>query len=210
MVWTASELVDLDNDGSLDLVLGADSSSAISLILWNDGKGRFKNAPTMLPSPDPFFIVVDILPLDLNSDGYQDLVFSSTKESPAYEGQYLQALVSQTDGSFADETPSHFPSQDTRAKWSFRVEGADLDLDGDTDLVTLYDLAGPNEDHPIWLNDGSGVFSNTNTAPLSPPGTMIPIDVDADGDIDFLALSVYAFGNSEQVQRWTVVVNHTR
>lgn len=210
MVWTASELVDLDNDGSLDLVLGADSSSAISLILWNDGKGRFKNAPTMLPSPDPFFIVVDILPLDLNSDGYQDLVISSTKEYPAYEGQYLQALVSQTDGSFADETPSHFPSQDTRAKWSFRVEGADLDLDGDTDLVTLYDLAGPNEDHPIWLNDGSGVFSNTNTAPLSPPGTMIPIDVDADGDIDFLALSVYAFGNSEQVQRWTVVVNHTR
>ena len=210
MRWTASELVDLDNDGSLDLVLGADSSRSMSLILWNDGQGRFKTAPTMLPSPDPYFIVVDIMPLDLNSDGYQDLVFSATKEYPVYEGQYLQALVNGTDGSFADETPSHFPSQDTRAKWSFRVEGADLDLDGDTDLVTLYDLAGPSENHPIWLNDGSGVFSETNPLAQPAPGTMIPIDVDADGDVDFLALSVNAFGNPEQTQSWYTVFNHTR
>jgi hypothetical protein len=78
------------------------------------------------------------------------------------------------------------------------------------DLVTLYDLAGPGETHPIWMNDGSGVFSQINLPAVSASGTMIPIDVDADGDLDFLALSVYAFGNPEQIQRWTVVLNQTR
>jgi hypothetical protein len=210
MKWTASELVDLDNDGSLDLVLGADSSGENSVILWNDRQGRFGSAPTLLPSPDPYSIVVDILPLDLNRDGYQDLVFSATKENPFYEGQYLQALVNDTDGRFADATSSHFPSQDGRAKWAFRVEAGDLDLDGDMDLVTLYDLAGPGETHPIWLNDGSGVFSQINLPAVSASGTMVPIDVDADGDLDFLSLSVSAFGNPEQIQRWTVVLNQTR
>ncbi len=210
MRWTASELVDLDNDGFLDLVLGEDGSSSKSMILWNTGQGKFDSAPLVLPPADPYFIVVDILPIDLNKDGYQDLVLSATKEYPVYEGQHLQALINLRNRDFADETPGHFPAQDTQAKWAYRIESADLDMDGDLDLVTLYDLAGPGEAQPIWLDDGNGVFSQLRLLSGGAPGTMIPIDVDSDGDTDFLKLSVEYFGNSQQVQRWAIVINNIR
>jgi hypothetical protein len=208
--WTASELVDLDNDGLLDLVLGEDGSRSISIVLWNQGDGVFRSAPTELPSADPYFIVADIISMDLNNDGYQDLLLSTTKESPVYEGSYLQVLINNKNKEFSDETPTHFPSQNLGHKWAYRIEKVDLDLDGDFDLVALYDLAESGYTQLIWINDGDGVFS---ILPLSDPntrGTMIPIDVDADGDMDFMVLTVPFFGNNEQVQRWTTVLNNTK
>jgi len=209
MRWTASELVDLDNDGFLDLVLGEDGSRSKSVVLWNDGNGKLDPRPTVLPSADPFFIVVDVLPMDLNNDGFQDLVLSATRENPFYEGQYLQVLVNQQTRAFADETPRHFPSQDTRAQWSIRLQSADIDLDGDLDLVTLYD-SGPSDAEPIWLNDGEGVLSQLRTLPQGARGTMVPIDADADGDMDFLSLQTDFFGTQYQTQRWTTVINNSR
>jgi hypothetical protein len=208
MIWTASELIDLDNDGFLDLVLGAINSDSTSMVLWNRGDGIFDPAATVLPSADPFFIVVDISPIDLNNDGFQDLVLSATREHPLYEGQYLQALVNDGNGNFADETPAHFPSQDTQAGWSYRIESLDLDLDGDLDLVTLYDA--PRDALPIWLNDGDGIFSQLHAISEGARGTMIPIDIDLDGDMDFLSLRIDNFGNPDQIQRWTTVLNNTR
>ncbi len=208
-IWTASELVDLDNDGFLDLVLGEIGSSSTSIVLWNQGNGVFHNAPTELPSADPYFIVADIISIDLNNDGYQDLILSTTKESPVYEGSYLQVLINNKNKEFFDETPKHFPSQYPRHKWAYRIEKVDLDLDGDLDLIALYDLAESGNTQLIWINDGDGVFS---ILPLNPNtrGTMIPIDVDADGDMDFLVLNVPFFGNNDQIQRWTIVINNTK
>lgn len=39
--WTATKLVDLNNDGYPEIVLGAIDSGSDSLIIWNDGNGDF-------------------------------------------------------------------------------------------------------------------------------------------------------------------------
>ena len=41
MFLVSTKLVDLNNDGYLDLVLGGDDVKSPAVILWNDGKGNF-------------------------------------------------------------------------------------------------------------------------------------------------------------------------
>lgn len=207
--WTSSELVDLNNDGFLDLVLGEDSSNSKSVISWNRGDGTFSSAFTELPAATPYSIVVDIIALDLNNDGYQDLILSSTKASPFYEGNYLQVLINHNGEEFVEEPLNRFPDQNTQGNWIMRMEKIDIDLDGDLDLVTLYDLPDSNKTQLIWLNNGEGIF-HLLPLPQEMRGTMIPIDVDADGDKDFLVLNVPFFGNTNQMHRWHVLINNTK
>lgn len=90
-----------------------------------------------------------------------------------------------------------------------RMEKIDIDLDGDLDLVMLYDLADSKNTQLIWINNGEGIF-HLLPLPQEMRGTMIPIDVDGDGDKDFLVLNVSFFGNNDQMQRWHVLMNTTK
>ena len=81
--YTASEFVDVNNDGFPDLVLadGGDEfnneySTPDSVVLLSDGLGSFTSSPIALPT-QPFAVTdigLDIEPADLNDDGYQDLL----------------------------------------------------------------------------------------------------------------------------------------
>ncbi|MBT3240552.1 MAG: VCBS repeat-containing protein [Chloroflexi bacterium] len=207
--WASSELVDLNNDDYLDLVLGGDSSSSISAVFWNRGDGSFSSEYTELPSADPFFIVADILALDLDNDGFQDLILSLTKEKPFYEGSFLHVLMNREGEEFVESPTKNFLDRNTAGKWVMRMEKTDIDLDGDIDLVMLYDLPDSNYTQLLWLNNGEGIFE---LLPLEEEmrGTMIPIDVDADGDKDLLVVVVPFFGNQNQVQRWQILINNTK
>jgi hypothetical protein len=210
MSWTASELVDLDNDGYLDLVLGGSGSNSASLVLWNRGNGSFNPVPTRLPAEKDFVIIVDIAPIELNGDGDIDLVLSTTRESPFYSGRYFQVVINNGDHDFADGTAVHIPEQNTLGDWVFRLEVIDLNLDGAFDLIALCDSANPDRSESIWLNDGNGVLSLYKLRDKSMNGTMIPLDFDNDGDKDFLVLAVLYSGTEHQVQQWTSAINNTR
>jgi len=207
--WTSSELVDLNHDNTLDLVLGAGNSDSDSVVLWNSGDGIFGSDVSILPSNDGYPITTDILPFDLNSDGIMDLIITRTSESPFYAGSYYQGLINDGNKAFVEDQELRFPDHNLSTNWVMRLEKIDLDLDGDQDLITLYDLAESNKTELIWINDGDGVFSLL-ILPESIRGTMIPIDVENDGDKDFLVLTVQSFGNVGQVQRWSTVINNTK
>jgi hypothetical protein len=208
--WTSSELVDLNNNQSLDLVLGAAGSGAESIVLWNPGNGSYGDDLTVLPTDDAYPITTDILPFEMNNDGLLDLVIARTTEDPFYEGRSYQVLLNDGNNSFLADTEERFIFRNHSSQWIMRMEQIDIDLDGDQDIISLYDLAeSARTKESIWLNDGDGKFSLLDL-PEKLRGTMIPIDVDNDGDSDFLVLTVDYFGDEEQIQRWTTVINNTR
>jgi C1A family cysteine protease len=165
--YTSAALVDLDNDGYPDLVLGDtgdeggnEYSTPDSVVLFNDGTGTFTSTPVALPAK-PFAatdIGLHIQTLDLDRDGYMDLLMGYTKGVPAYVGTYVQVLINNQDGSFRDETDTRLPEQVTDDRWIRGMQS--LDLDGDEDLDLMVRLESWQEPDPlVFLNDGSGTFS---------------------------------------------------
>jgi hypothetical protein len=200
-------LVDLNNDDALDLVLGAAGLGTDSVVLWNPGNGAFGDDLTVLPTADDYPITTDILPFDMNNDGLLDLVIARTTDT--YEGSIYQVLINYLNNSFVVDAADRFVDHNLENNWIMRMEKLDLDLDGDQDLVSLYDLAeSARTEESIWINDGDGYFSLLRL-PEHLRGTMIPIDVDNDGDKDFLVLTVDYFGSDDQIQRWKTLINTT-
>ena len=88
--YNSSLLVDLNNDGTLELVLGhsggATSISSKNIIVYQDGKGNFQD-DTFQELPNALWedaVNVDIKSTDINSDGLPDLVISQTNSDPYY------------------------------------------------------------------------------------------------------------------------------
>lgn len=189
--YTTCEFVDVNNDGSPDLVLGDagddianEHSTPDSEILLNNGAGVFALLPNAMP-PKSFAssdIAHDIQPVDLNGDAYVDL-FVVYERQPNL-GSYIQALVNNQDGTFRDETLSRLESLD-RQVWIRSLELRDLDRDGDLDL-----LARPwddqNPDPVLFLNDGSGHFSQESLDFRLTYLYYTFLDIDGDGGHDIV------------------------
>jgi hypothetical protein len=169
--YTASEFVDVNNDGYPDLVLGDlgddldnEYSTPDSVVLLNDGTGSFTSPPIALP-PKPFGDYVqglDIEAADLNHDGYEDMfvVYTWAYEGTwVYEGRYVQILINNQDGTFRDETDIRLPQSDSnRDAYVYQLHLWDVDRDQDLDLIARpYDLPDPSP--LLYLNDGAGYFS---------------------------------------------------
>jgi hypothetical protein len=159
--FTASAFVDINNDESPDLILGyagADlAGGKESLVLLNNGSGYFSKLAGAIPQP-PFFInlALYIVAIDLNDDGYQDLIITYTKQE--YYGQYIQILINNQDGTFRDETSTRLPQSDNNNSWIRLLELRDMDHDGGLDLLAR-PFDGQNPGPLLFLNDGSGIFS---------------------------------------------------
>ncbi len=167
--YTASEFVDVNNDGFPELVLGdaGDNTPNVlstddSVVLLNDGLGSFSLLPEPLP-PMPFgdlALATDILPVDLNHDGYQDLCIAYRRAS-VENGRYIQVLINNQDSTFRDETGTRLPQSEGMIYGGggfYQLELRDIDHDEDQDLI-----ARPQDDQDpnplLFLNDGNGYFS---------------------------------------------------
>ena len=157
---TSSAIVDVNGDHKADLILGNwDGFSAPAKVMFGDGSGNFSNSNSAdLPSsPVENQVVVDIRPIDLNGDGFADLVLSITDNT--YTISYLQLLTNNGDGTFRDETQLRFSqtaTHSTNQNWHHRIEVVDFNHDGFADLY----VGGPGGDEEaVLINDGNGKFS---------------------------------------------------
>ena len=122
---------DIDGDGDQDLFVGTRlipgkyPESASSYILINDGTGNFEDATdTWAPMLRSLGMVTDATWLDFDQDGKEDLIVI---------GEWMPIQVFKNSGTSLSllEKPFSAPT----SGWWWSLEKADLDGDGDEDLV---------------------------------------------------------------------------
>ena len=115
----AKAITDIDSDGDLDLITAEDGQ-----LSWraNDGTGQFA-PPLLIATVDSSRFSLDVQIHDLNGDGIEDIAIADKDDSKLFW------LANDGNGNFASESII-----DTTSNWS-KLDGADLDNDGDIDLV---------------------------------------------------------------------------
>ena len=198
--YTRSLFLDVDNDGDPDLVLGANDSTASSVVLRNDGTGHFAVVPNAMP-PKPFgpnAIAIAFAAADIDKDGYQDLLVGFTKGQPFYVGRWIQVLINNHDGTFRDETATRLPQQNNNANWPHAIRLADLNGDGRTDIGIALS-GGGQEKPPFYMDNGSGVFEPLPDGFAGPSATFDFLDSTNDGRPDiFTSTPAFAPSTPEQ------------
>ncbi len=207
-----SQFIDVENDGDPDLYLGrmSDVNSTSTWLLLNDGTGRFTDAgrdaiPTRLFGG--MGLAQNSAVIDINGDGFDDLMLL---EGP-HPGDticpdnkpvatVIVLLISNGDGSFRDETFLRTPqSEDCRGDLTMLDDFDILEIDGDGAKDIMITAYPHNE---FLLNNGFGFFSKLpiDWVDIDPPMGLrvIPVDVDGDGDSDFVE-------NNEQADETSLI-----
>jgi hypothetical protein len=194
-VTIEARLFDADGDLDLDIITAVEdpftAPGAQNRLYLNRGTGRFTDATaTNLPAilDDSSAIGIG----DFDEDGDLDAVSIN-----AGQDVYLQ-----NDGSgvFTDLTVTHLPVEPPNADSGRDVVEADVDADGDLDLFIA--VSRQDRGPALWLNDGSGVFTDVTTSHL----TTQPMsgqdvegcDIEGDGDLDMVVSDSGAVLNPPQ------------
>ncbi|MBI4601144.1 MAG: VCBS repeat-containing protein [Planctomycetes bacterium] len=183
---------DPDGDGDLDLLV---ANAGENQLLVNDGQARFTDETARLPYAADSTYGAAFADLDL--DGDEDIVYGNTQFNPAAQGILLNqgGLQGGEEGAFeVGELP---PLGAGQSPIRLGVEVADVDSDGDPDLLFLAHELGNSERPDLYLNQGgmqggaAGTFVLDVAFPV-PPGIYqaMPLgDIDSDGDVDAVGLN---------------------
>lgn len=123
---------DFDGDGDIDLFVGSRSVpgaygwSPDQCLLENDGYGNFADVTdSLLGGLKNIGMVTDATWTDYDNDGDPDLILA---------GEWMKiCILKNEDGIFKDETVS--AGLDLTSGWWYSIHTADLDMDGNMDLI---------------------------------------------------------------------------
>lgn len=172
------EFVDTDNDADLDIVVSCKRCGGGSLFR-NDGAGNFVEDGRGLPQYTNNY---EYEPMDLDGDGFLDLVTLNDGEIVRENGSDRREHVLRNDGKgrFRDATAQWWGDAANVGEDDNMVAFLDYDSDGDADFV-IGSLSGEDR---LLINDGQGrlrvrlgVFDGPGT-----PGTLGIALADLDGD----------------------------
>ncbi len=181
IVTTKLEAGDIDNDGDLDIVTGADSRTAINTPVSysiNNGNGIFSPAVS-INAPQGG---VGAKLRDINNDGFPDIIYASGINTTPYD---FFTAINNGNGTFA-----------ATQRWSMNscgwndIDAADIDNDGDIDVILTEWLGCPNVSFSgqrifISYNLGGGNFSAPTIKVVNPgPGPIAICDFNEDGFLD--------------------------
>ncbi len=157
-------LVDLDGDGSLDIIALVSQEREEIHVLLNRGEGQFVDH-ILYRAPTPLFGSSGIEPIDIDGDGDLDLLYTN---GDAFDvpGASDQTLLRPYHGVqwLENKGRLRFVRHGLlRYYGAYSAVGGDLDSDGDVDIVVtslFNDWDDPDRKSIIWLeNDGEQRFT---------------------------------------------------
>lgn len=196
------EAADMDGDGDMDLV-----SSSFDQIIWYEkaGEGDWRKH---IVAEDQYLEAMDLKLHDLNNDGKMDIVATNSRSN--------KVVMYANNGVDSDGFNEVQLAQ--TGKNPVGIELADLDGDGDLDMGVVSDLDQSVEwfrndgssDDPMFSESitlaGAGV-DNGLTRRISGVSDIDTVDIDGDGDLDFLVGSNTGYGGNDGNRRIFVFKN---
>ncbi len=176
----AVRLGDLDGDGDLDCAVVNRKGHSVTVLL-SDGAGRVNaSAAEYVMGPYPSDLALG----DLDGDGDLDMVTTNTDELNAFTQTDQPSLSIRWNDGSGDFNSSTLPRLDLDVSANpYRVGVADLDGDGDQDIVTT----NRDDDTLSVFSNDDGRFTVNNSISFpagSGPTSLTLADLDGDGDPD--------------------------
>jgi hypothetical protein len=166
-------VADFNGDGNLDWVAGSATQMFLTVVLGN-GNGTFRAGVNYAVGQGP-----QVAAGDFNKDGKLDIV---TVDYPTAE---VSVLLGNTDGTFQPAIKTPVPGA------YYGIAVADLNGDGNADVVTGDSTGAPPRNVNVLLGKGDGTFA----APVkystggSGEGQMVIADFNGDGKLDLAVVN---------------------
>lgn len=183
---SGAAIADVDNDGDQDIVISTRNSSNVFVadVYKNNGSAVFTAQGSAAFAPVRFAAIAFI---DMENDGDQDVIISGQDASNVSSIKLYQNNGS---GIYTLNTNSTFHPISASD-----VDVADTDGDGDLDFLVSGSQAGSIANTILYINNGSGVFTQTATSLQQTfAGKNAFADLDNDGDQDVLIVGSQAGG----------------
>lgn len=169
------ELVDVNGDGWLDMVFGrASAVPAMFINLGEDAGGVWQGFDSGSSMPMAAGNVTMVEAADVDGDTDSDLVMITSTG-----GRRL--LINDGSGAFSNQSSQRLGNGVLQNLG--KIQLGDVDNDNDIDIIGV---AGSEDRQSIFLNDGSGNFSDAMTQDLELANlTYVPVGADFNGDSIF-------------------------
>ncbi|WP_420316321.1 FG-GAP repeat domain-containing protein [Ekhidna sp.] len=169
--FTASYILDTDQDGDKDIILGPHIGLSADVLLINDGTGNFQIKENAFPARYKGSVAntVTISSEDFNGDGRPDIITSTidATEGSFSESAQIHLYLNNGDNTFSDGT-NQINDNLIEVGWVEWIRTGDFNNDGNIDFLTT--ASGGFGMDPsngvflggyIYLNDGNANFSRT-------------------------------------------------
>ena len=199
--WHVKAVADLDNDGDKDVLTSCEDMDEMGALAWHENLGNDFSFASHLLVSDIYYLSQPQV-VDFNGDGHQDILFGGVEAGALFRQNdgFVVWLRNDGNGNFTQSTLVSDINDDFRDSWNVQgrigVLAADMDEDGDLDLITNTDglvhgaewWESDGENTPSLLDDHLIEIQSSMDRDEGLLGNFHVRDVDGDGDVDVIAI----------------------